>query len=272
MDVFIVRYGGVEEGSGSGGSAFSLISAASKDALPSSAAKNTIAVITDQSIGKLYMQPTIPTEAVNGDLVILTSKSSKTISISEDGNIEFAIDGAYINIDGAWSFVDTYIRLDDAWVLLWSGQLYFNGNQYTEYLGDWVSVAKKAASNSTASIDQDPLFADENGALTVNTATNLTGGIFYTTNQIDLTPYKTIVFEGKFTRGGTVARNFTAAAWSRIGTYYTSNMLAYTQPSVTSFTTIKVDVSEINAVAHVGLGITQSKAVITRAYLVPNEM
>lgn len=268
---FIIRRGGSAVEETSGGSAFSLISAESKEALPANAAKNTIAVITDQTIGKLYMQPTIPETAVSGDLVILPSKPSKTISLSEDGNIEFGIGGAYINIDGAWSFVDTYIRLDDTWALLWSSQLFCNNNDYAEYTGGWVNVGKKAASNSSADAGA-PDITYENGSMVCDTTIDKTGGMYYTANQIDLTPYKTVVFEGEFTRGGTVARNFYAAVWSSIGTYYTSNVIKSKESPSQSFSKIEVDVSSVSESAYIGLGLTQSKAVISKAYLIPNDM
>lgn len=276
MEVFIIRHGNVTLEQTGGGSAFSLISAASVDALPTNAAKNTIAVITDQTIGKLYMQPTVPTAAVSGDLVILTSKSSKTISLSEDGNIEFAIDGAYINIDGAWSFVDTYIRLDDAWALLWSSQLYYAGNEYDAYTGGLTSIAKIAVSGSSVSA-KPPTINRDDPSMVVSTITN-GGGMFHVASAIDLTPYRAIVFEGMFTRAGSTARNLIAGAWSSIpSSFYTSNVLVSTEISGSSAKTLTLDVSSVNQVAYIGFGMTApsgstTSVEITKAYLIPNDM
>lgn len=276
MEVFIIRHGNVTLEQTGGGSAFSLISAASVDALPANAAKNTIAVITDQTIGKLYMQPTIPASAASGDLVILTSKSSKTISLSEDGNIEFAIDGAYINIDGVWSFVDTYIRLDDAWALLWSGQLYYADNEYDAYTGGLTSVAKNAVSGSSVS-PKAPTINRDDPTMVVSTITN-GGGMFHTASAIDLTPYRQIVFEGTFTRAGSAARNLIVGAWPSIpSSYYTSNVLTSTEMSGTSATTLTLDISSVSQSAHIGFGMTApsgstTSVKIKKAYLIPNDM
>lgn len=254
-----------------GGASLGLIAVSSADSLPETANANTIAVVTEQTIGKLYVMATAPDAAIDGDVLIMTASPEKNIMLAEDGTIELGIAGAYIKTAGAWSFVDTYVFTDGAWSFLWSDQLFYNSNGYTDYTGGWVNVAKKAASNSSASAGA-PDITYENGSMVFDTKSTASGGMYYTANQIDLTPYKTVVFEGTFERSSDVVRNFTAAVWSSVGTYYTSNMITYTYSPSTSFSVIEVDVSEVNEVAHVGIGITNSKAIITKCYLVPKGM
>lgn len=174
--------------------------------------------------------------------------------------------------DGDWheTYAEVYQNgewFDLKWYLLkW-------GEDYADLTGGWIAVGKRGGDNSSASavapFVQHVDAGWSYGYTIVETITDEGGGMFHTANKIDLTPYKTLVLEGNFTRGGTVARNFTAGVWSAIGTYYTSNLLAYTQPPVAAFNRVEVDISDINVEAYVGIGITVSEAEITKIYFEP---
>jgi len=149
--------------------------------------------------------------------------------------------------------------------------LYVNGNENVNLTGGWTGKALRAASNSTADA-KAPTIVRLSNLISADTATPNGGGVFYTAKKIDLTPYKTLVFEGTFTRGGTVERNFAVTAWSKVASYYTSNVLKQKYMSGTSGTKLTLDVSAVNQEAYIGLGLTLSKAVITACYLVPKDV
>lgn len=271
-EAYLMRRSGGQKGSG-----IQILALEGFDNKPASPAENTIAIVSDQAIAHTYIQNSAP-EGVDGAAYISLARPDKEIEIAD--GISIGVSGAHVYKDSAWVFADTYLFKDGAWGFLWSGQLYSPqtdetegviDDEYTAYTGGFAAKGMKAASNSTASAGA-PDVTREEGCLTADTAAEKTGGILYTTQTIDLTPYKTLVFEGEFTRGGSVERNFTACVWSGLGSYYTSNLLAYTQPSKTSFTSVDVDISGVNAQAYVGLGLTQSTAKITRAYLIPKDV
>lgn len=271
---YLVRRGGASEdtlhvASGFGG-------------FPAHPKENTIMVEANAS-GTAYIQGTAPDGVTDGTIYISTTRPDKAIKIF---NVNLSVSGAHVMTSGAWEFADTYLFKNDAWHFLWSGQLIYPGataghvanyvdTEYTEYTGGFITKAIQGGSNASASAKEPLVSVDVQGRPIADT-TEATGsygaGMYYTANQIDLTPYKTIVFEGEFTRGGTAARNFTVGAWSTIGTYYEKNLLAYTMMGATSGTKIEVDVSSINALAYIGLGLTYSKAVISRAYLIPKDV
>lgn len=270
-----------------GGAGVSVITAASASELPVTANQFTIALITETPISNVYIQSTIPEFTNNGDIIMLTSKAERYINLFESGgNFEVGVCGAYISNTGVWDFVDTYIFIDGAWVFLWSAQLYFNNNEYENYTGGWTSMGKKSTSDTSASSKNTPIIVKnyEGNKIKCSMGGAVTeGGIFYLTNPIDLTPYKTLVFEGTFQCSGVAPRNLTAAVWSSIGTYYESNKLVskYVEDG-TEATLLELDISSIDKTAYIGFGITGtlssyafggvSSVIIERAYLVPKEM
>ena len=274
-NAYLVRRGGVSD------NALQIISGFG--GFPSSPDDNTLMVEANTS-GIAFIQSAAPAEATDGDVYLSTSRPDRTIQLSDSAKI--GISGAHVKTNDVWEFADTYLYSNSAWHFLWSGQLIYPSaaaghainyvdTEYTDYTGGYITKAIRGGSNSTAEA-KDPVVSETADGRPVVDATSATGsnggGMYYTANTIDLTPYKTIVFEGEFTRGGTVARNFTVGAWSQIGTYYEKNLLAYTMMSATSGTKIEVDVSDVNAPAYIGLGLTLSKAVIDRAYLVPKDV
>ena len=274
-NAYLVRRGG--------GTADALQIASGFGGFPASPEDNTVMVEANAS-SVAFIQSVAPAEATDGDIYLSTSRPDRTIRLSDSAKI--GISGAHVKTNGVWEFADTYLYSDSAWHFLWSGQLIYPSasaghvinyidTEYTDYTGGYTTKAIKGGDNSTASAKAPTVSEDGQGRPVVDTtaATGSNGGgMYYTANKIDLTPYKTIVFEGEFTRGGTVARNLTVGAWSQIGTYYEKNLLAYTMMNTTSGTKIEVDVSDVNAPAYIGLGMTLSKAIIDRAYLVPKDV
>lgn len=261
---YLVRRGGVND------EELKILQYANAEELPTTAQEGSIAIITSAAIDEVYVQAETPANVAVGTLFFLAAGSDTTLLTID--SISFYSTGAFIRTDTEWLAVDTYIFRDGAWKFVPSGQLINAGNTYGEYTGGFVSKAKQGSDSSSASAKAPKVTYNDLGYPIVDTTSSSGsngGGVYYTANMIDLTPYKTIVFEGTFTRGGTVARNFTVGAWSKIGTYYEDNLLAYKMMSSTSGTKISVDVKNVNVSAYIGIGMTYSKAIISRAYLVP---
>lgn len=149
--------------------------------------------------------------------------------------------------------------------------LYVAGKENADLTGGWIGKALRAADNSTADA-KAPTITRLTLSIRADTKTPNGGGVFYTANMIDLTPYKTLVFEGTFTRGGSVERNFAVSVWSKVASYYTSNVLKQKYMTSTSGTRLALDISGVNRAAYVGLGLTLSVATITACYLVPKDV
>jgi len=263
---YLVRRGG-------GGTKLKIVSYASKAQLPETAGDGTVAVITTEAIGDAYVQPVAPASAETGSLFF--SSVGSDADLLKIGSVTFQSTGAFIRTDTAWEAVDTYIFRNGAWQFVPSGRLYDAGNEYETYTGGFTVRAAKVYSGASASAVVPEVRRGETSlfASTSSNDSSVNGsGMIYTTNKIDLTPYKTLVFEGTFTSYyPNYPRNFSAVAWSEPGTYIESNRLAYTTVEQKTSTTVTVDVESINGSAHIGLGIAYSTIEMTRCYLIPKE-
>ena len=265
---FLVRRGGV-----GGGVELKVVSYTSKDALPATASEVTVAVITGLAIGDIYVEPFAPADAAVGSL-FFSSVGSDTTLLSV-GDINFMATGAFIRTETDWVAIDTYIFREGMWVFAPSGKLTEAGTDYTEYTGSFAARAISSRSGAGATTIQPKVTIGED-SITVDT-TKATGpngvGMWCTDKAIDLTPYKTLVFEGTFASSYTsYADNFVLGAWSKIPTYYTLDRLAYQTVTKSSSTDpVQIDVSSIKGRAYIGIGMAYSKAVITKCYLIPKE-
>ena len=266
-DAYLVRRGG-------GGKVELKVTAySSVNDLPATGKEGNIAVITESPIGDVYVQSFAPLGVSVGSLFF--SSAGSDAALLSVGNINFMATGAFIRTDTAWVAVDTFIFRGGAWVLAPSGKLTETGTDYTEYTGGFV--ARKISSRSGASattVIPKVVWNEENVVVDTTKATGTNGvGMWCTDKAIDLTPYKTIVFEGTFASSyPSYADNFCVGAWSKIPTYYTLDRLAYASVTVASTTNpIQIDVSSVNGSAYIGIGMAYSKATITRCYMIPKE-
>lgn len=96
-------------------------------------------------------------------------------------------------IDGQWRKMNAYIWYKNQWVQFsWSynGELFANGNQYTEYTGGWTGMVRNASVSPSVSDPANPnLFSDANG---------VAGGTawFRTVNKVDMSNYRTLKWTG----------------------------------------------------------------------------
>ena len=149
--------------------------------------------------------------------------------------------------------------------------LFDAGNEHEGLTNGWIGDKKRAYASSGAYTRAD--IVRENGQIIIDGETKY-AGVIRTSIGVDMTPYKTLVFEGEFTRRGTDARNLTAAVWSEIGTYYAteSEMLAFFQmENAETINRIELDVSDIDGFGYPGIGVTTSSAKITACYLIPKD-
>lgn len=149
--------------------------------------------------------------------------------------------------------------------------LFDGGNEHEGFTNGWIGEPKLAASSS--GVSKSANIVRENGMLVLDNLKSK-GGVIRPSLGVDLTPYKTLVFEGEFQRDGTRARNITAAVWSTIGTYYAteSEMLVYFQmENVETINRIELDVSNLEGLGYPGIGVADSLVKITACYLIPKD-
>ena len=265
MEVFIVRHGGVTtEEAGGGGLNFEVVGGTTQPENPS---ENMIWINTDTEISGYTCSETEPTEPVEGMVWVCLNETVNTpINVCEENPVMLYISNCMQYESGAFVFKDAAIYQSEAWNVLWYGKLYSPGNEWENVTGGWKATAKKSDSDSGVSAKAPTITRNDDG--TIKAALSSGGGIFHTTNMIDLTDYKTLIFEGTFTRGGSVDYNLLAGVWKSFGSYYNDSAAASTALSGTSATSRSVNISSLTGKYYVGIGLTNSTAVITNCYLV----
>jgi hypothetical protein len=149
--------------------------------------------------------------------------------------------------------------------------LYGAGDEPTGFTNGWIGEPKWSQDGSGATKRAN--IARESGQIVLDNSNNY-AGVIRPALGVDLTPYKTLVFEGEFTRGGSSAKNLIAAVWSTIGTFYaTENQMLkfYQMASAGTVDRIEIDVSDIDGLGYPGIGVTMSSAKITACYLIPKD-
>lgn len=147
--------------------------------------------------------------------------------------------------------------------------LYGVGDEHAGFTNGWIGEPKWSQDGSGATKRAN--IVRESEQIVLDNSNNY-AGVIRTELGVDLTPYKTLVFEGEFTRGGSSAKNLIAAVWSTIGTYYaTQNQIlkSYQMESTGTINRIELDVSGIDGLGYPGIGLTASSAKITACYLIP---
>lgn len=150
--------------------------------------------------------------------------------------------------------------------------LYSADDEHIGITNGWIGELKYSQSGSGATKRAD--IVRESGQIVLDNSGNY-AGVIRTALGVDLTPYKTLVFEGEFTRGGSVPRNLIAAVWSKIGTYYaTTNEMRvnFQMENAETINRIELDVSNLEGLGYPGIGVTSSSVKITACYLEPKEM
>nr|DAL48021.1 MAG TPA_asm: hypothetical protein [Caudoviricetes sp.] len=169
---------------GGGGSDlnFKVIAVASESALPTSAAENTIAVITTTPITSYVFSSTAPTSPTEGMVWALTDKSSIAAfnAIRRNGLWVYPL-SCQQYISGAWIEKNAKSYLNGAWSDWWDGSYYKPGNQEIFITGGWQKFAKNSGVNRVTFYPSEIHFGvqyqPDPGY----------GGIICTNNKIDVT-------------------------------------------------------------------------------------
>lgn len=179
--------------------------------------------------------------------------------------------GGYVNADGVGGAGGSGIVIIRAAKAVGRQYLYSAGDEHTGFTNGWIGEAKWSQDGSGATKRAN--IARESGQIVLDNSGNY-AGVIRPALGVDMTPYKTLVFEGEFTRGGSVPRNLTAAVWSTIGTFYaTENQMlkSYQMANTGTVNRIELDVSDIDGLGYPGIGLTTSSAKITACYLIPKD-
>lgn len=246
---------------GGGGSDlnFKVIAVASESALPSTAAENTIAVITTAAITSYVFSSTAPTSPAEGMVWFATSTASTVgFNAIKKNSLWVYPTGCQQYVSGAWVSKTAKTYKSGAWVV-WSRYLYNAGNEYTDKTGGWVGQA--LGINTSYNNPTQPSVVNANGKLTASLRGTSTtaGGIVRPRVITDLTNVTTI----KLTATYTADNAYTVSGlcvWSTIGAVWGTNVVA--QASLTQAAPIgsgdcnaSLDVSSLTGTYWVGFGL-----------------
>lgn len=100
---------------------------------------------------------------------------------------------AWQRINGQWWPMNAYAWFGGKWVQFswsWNGELFYQGNQYTEHTGGWTGMVRNPSVSPSVADPANPnLFCDANG---------VAGGTAWirTVNKINMTNYRTLKWIG----------------------------------------------------------------------------
>lgn len=246
---------------GGGGSSlnFKVIAVASESALPSTAAENTIAVITTTPITSYVFSSTVPTSPMEGMVWFTTGTSSAASfnAIKKNGLWVYPT-GCQQYVSGAWVSKVPKIYQNGAW-RVWSRYLYNAGDECVDETGGWVGQA--LGINTSYNNPIQPSVANANGKLTASLRGTSTtaGGIVRPRLITDLTNVTTIKLTATYTADNayTVSR---LCVWSTIGAVWDTNVVAQADltqsaPTGSGDCNALLDVSSLTGTYWVGFGL-----------------
>ena len=250
----------IERSEAGSGVNFSVVGGLTRPANPK---ENTIWVNTGDKITSWAVGPAQPSQPEEGMVWITSGGVSRVvINLLKKNALYIYPQVVRQYVSGAWVGRDAYCYQNGEWTALWFGQLYTAGEEWTSVTGGWTGRAMKSHSESGASA-KAPTITRGSASITAETSG---GGVFYAANKIDVTDFSTIAFRGEYKRGGSVPRNCMAGCWRSFGTYYdggSGSPAASAALSGTSGSELVVNVADLTGEYYVGLGLTDSKAVIT---------
>ena len=235
---------------------------------PESPKENTIWVETATEISGWVFSAAEPGEATEGTVWISTGTSS-TVEFNALRKNELLVCplAAKQRIGGVWEGKPARTYRNGAWVDWWNGELYMDGTWYTGNTGDWVSLGKKIGSSSYNA--SAPLI--EHGETSFRlyfTGGYSQSGMYYLEQKMDLTHYTALHFEGELNYSENV-KGARVQIWSDIGTYTTTNVVAYLEKSGLSNGVGTIDVSALNGEYHIGFNLYHgsSEIICRKLYL-----
>lgn len=234
---------------------FSVEAYASQDLLPEKAKDNAVAVITETAISSWVFSVEAPATTETGMVWFLTGASSAVSfnAFKKNGVMVYPI-SAKQYIGEAWVDKTAKVFQKGVWTGWWNGELYMDGNWYTEATGNWVSVGKAAGSDSYSGRAPDVQNNADSFKLYYASGVNASG-MYYLEDKIDLTNYTSLHFEGELNPYDGVENRARVQIWSDIGQYTLTNVVAYLAKSGLSNGTGAIDVSALTGEYHVGFNL-----------------
>lgn len=100
---------------------------------------------------------------------------------------------AWQMINGQWWPMNAYVLFGGQWIQFswtWNGELFYQGNQYTEHTGGWTGMVRNPSISTNVADPANPnLYSDANA---------VEGGTawFRTVNKVDMSSYRTLKWTG----------------------------------------------------------------------------
>lgn len=179
---------------GAGGSGAGLNFKVVGNPQPASASENTIWIDTDTEITSWIFSATEPETPSEGMVWIATGTASTVAfnALKKNGVMVYPLSSKQYS-GGAWVSRTAKSRMDDQWVdwFVWNGQLYQNGNEFTNETGGWYAANVASLTESTiSSIARN----EDNMVLTVDGKRK--EAILITEKPVDLTDFNLVTFNG----------------------------------------------------------------------------
>ena len=188
---------------------------------PNNPKENTIWVNTSIVFNNWCVSLDEPSNLNNGDIWIHTSsKQGVSINMLSKNAIMCNIVKASQYIDGQWINVPIWVYHNGSWDTLQTF-LILEGDTCNEVTGGWEAVGQQKNSSQyntgipTVTITNDGISISQN---------NTTGGVYRTKQQIDISKFSHIVFEGEV---GGASTNTRLYLWPYIGSYQETTTAKY---------------------------------------------
>lgn len=251
---------------GGGGSDlnFKVIAVTSESALPSTAAENTIAVITTAPITSYVFASSAPTSPTEGMVWFATGTASGVgfNAIKKNGLWVYPT-GCQQYVSGAWIEKTAKTYQNGAWaawqIKTW---LYNAGDECQSLTGGWAAKAVGIQYYPALA----PTVTKNDGlatvSLSITTTTEWKAGIYATDKQIDLTNYQTLTLNGRGEGTDEYCKAWLVALPSL------TEWQSYPQVSIlnTSMADISLDVSALSGSYYIAIGVAKSSN-STNAYM-----
>ena len=230
--------------------------------------KHTIALLTEDYSGQYEFSSVAPNTASPGKAWIqLAASSAHGFSLTKKNPIWVYPVKCFIYNSG-WKEVESYSYLNGAWISFGMAYLYDTGDEKDTFTGGWT-IGNPPYSGSEwysggLSRGETHLTVNLNPDLLGSTA-NI-GETLRCKNLIDLTPYKTLTFEGGFTKFSSNSHAW-FACWTSLGSTYQQNIAAVKKVTATSHEDVVLDVSSLKGNHVVGVGVRACALQIDRCFL-----
>lgn len=227
---------------------FKVIAVASESALPSTAAENTIAVITTSPITSYVFSSTAPTSPTEG-MVWFTTGAASAVgfnAIKKNGLWVYPT-GCQQYVSGAWVSKTAKTYRDGAWAL-WKLYLYNAGDECTDITGGWTADGYNIPSGHGGS--RNPLIKEANRF--VSNGAPSTMSMLGTALPIDTTGFSRLNVAANVT--GTVNAGTTNATFFLLGVYSKSSFPAgdvSINNNGLGIQTMSIDISAVNTSLYV---------------------